>query len=122
MERREWTQEDLEALTQATETLERLGVWGVSVSGLIERRTKLHVSRHDMAQIARLPGVTVQTPEYKGPNWEVVACVGRVTVFALMDTADLPSVGWRLVGPVPRVERLEEVAAHDVPDSQGRTA
>lgn len=107
MMRREWTQEDLEALTQATETLERLGVWTVSVSGLIERRTKLHVSRHDMAQIARLPGVTVQTPEYKGPNWEVVACVGRVTVFALMDAQELPAIGWRYVGPADYLEEVE---------------
>jgi len=39
----------------------------------------------------------VEKPKYQHPHWRVSAVIGGVAAFALMDTADLPTVGWRFV-------------------------
>lgn len=109
-ERREWTQEDLAALQRAAETLERLGVWSVSVRGVCHQRTEITVGTRDFVRIAQLPGVTVERPHYQGPRWYVLAHVGGITVATVMDTADLPAVGWQLEGAEPRLVRVEATA------------
>ena len=112
-ERRQWTEEDLAALRQAAATLERLGVWTVYVGGLDRQRTEMHVSARDLVAISRLPGVTVAQPRYRHPRWEVRADVGDTVVFALMETDELPTVGWRYVDRQPAIEILEEVTPVD---------
>lgn len=113
MERRQWTEEDLQALREAAEILERLGVWSVSVRGVCHQRTEMHVSARDLVRIARLPGVTIEKPRYRHPRWEVRADVGDTVVFALMETDELPTVGWRYVDRQPAIEILEEVTPVD---------
>ena len=112
-ERRQWTEEDLAALRQAAETLERLGVWTVYVGDLDRKHTEMHVSARDLVAISRLPGVTIEKPRYRHPRWEVRADVGDTVVFALMETDELPTVGWRYVDRQPAIEILEEVTPVD---------
>lgn len=106
-ERRKWTEEDLQALREAVATLERLGVWSVYVCGAGCKRTEVSVSSRALAQIARLPGVTVERPDYLGPNWRVRASVGDMTITAIMDTQELPTIGWRYAGPADYLEEVE---------------
>lgn len=107
MAERQWTEEDLQALRDAVATLERLGVWTVYVRGAGCQCTEVSVSSRVLAQIARLPGVTVERPDYQGPTWRVRARVGGMAVTALMDSQELPTIGWRYVGPADYLEEVE---------------
>lgn len=105
-ERRQWTEEDLAALRQAAETLERLGIWSVHVRGDGITQTTVHVSSRNLAEIARLPGVTVAQPQWRHEAWDVRAEANGICISARMDTNELPSVGWRMTGEAPRLERV----------------
>lgn len=106
-ERRQWTEEDLQALREAAEILERLGVWSVSVRGVCHQRTEITVGTRDFVRIAQLPGVTVERPNYLGPTWRVRARVGGMAVTAIMESQELPTIGWRYVGPADYLEEVE---------------
>ncbi|WP_374713322.1 hypothetical protein [Symbiobacterium terraclitae] len=109
LERREWTREDLTALQQAAETLERLGVWSVFVRSATKERSEIYVSSSDLITVRRLTGVPTEKPKYEGGYWKVTTRIGDAAVYALMSTEELPLVGWRYKGRQPAVELLEEV-------------
>ena len=106
-EAREWTQDDLQALREAVATLERLGVWTVYVRGAGCQCTEVFMSSRAFAQIARLPGVTMERPDCRGPNWRARARVGGMAVTAIMESQELPTIGWRYVGPADYLEEVE---------------
>jgi len=111
MAARQWTEEDLQALREAAEILERLGVWSVYVRGDGITQTTVHVSNRNLAEIARLPGTTVAQPQWRHGSWEVRAEAGGLSITARVATEELPAVGWRLASEEPRLERVQEVGA-----------